>query len=342
MSFVVHRTLAVAGVVLTLLFLWKVRQALLIGFAGVLVAVFIRGLARQVERRTPLGIKPAIATVAVLLLAATVAFWTLLGPSVATQFNELSRSIPQSIEQLRTSLAGSAWGSALLEQMSGSPASFLSQESLSRVQGIAQSVLSALAGAVVVLFIGIFLVVDPHLYRRGVVHLVPKRYHDLTWETLNALGQALWHWLLGQFASMLFVFVATTAALWFLGVPLALVLGFIAGLLDFVPWVGPIAASIPAVLLAFTLGPTKALYVALAYLVIQQLEGNLVMPIVQHHAVSLPPVLVLLALTGFGLLFGILGILLATPLLVVAMVLVNKLYVEHGLGEEVHVPGEDD
>lgn len=127
---------------------------------------------------------------------------------------------------------------------------------------------------------------------------------------------------------MLFVGFATAIGLAILGMPLALSLGVIAGVLAFIPFFGPIASGILAVVLAFTQGPTHALYVAGLMILIQQVEGNVLMPLVQRWAVSLPPVLGILAGVIFGVLFGLVGVLFATPLIVVVMVLVQTLYIE--------------
>jgi predicted PurR-regulated permease PerM len=116
--------------------------------------------------------------------------------------------------------------------------------------------------------------------------------------------------------------------LWLVGVPSPIALGVIAGLLDFVPFFGPIVAAIPGVLLGFQDSPQTALYAALVYLAVQQLEGNVLQPLAQRWAVHIPPASSLLAVVAFGLLFGIVGILFAVPLAVVTMVLVRKLYVE--------------
>ena len=112
--------------------------------------------------------------------------------------------------------------------------------------------------------------------------------------------------------------------------PLALALGVIAGLFEFVPFFGPIAAGLLAVLVAFAQGPSEALYVALLFVGLQQLEGSVLVPLVQRWTVSLPPVLGLLAVVLFGTLFGPLGVLVGTPLMVVGMVLVQTLYLHRG------------
>jgi predicted PurR-regulated permease PerM len=123
-------------------------------------------------------------------------------------------------------------------------------------------------------------------------------------------------------------------------VPLALALGLIAGLLEFVPFLGPFLAAIPMILVALTAGPEIALYALLLFVVVQQVESNLLTPLVARRAMALPPVLVLLGAVALALLFGVLGAIFATPLIVLIVVLVKALYMQDVLGERVELPGE--
>ena len=129
------------------------------------------------------------------------------------------------------------------------------------------------------------------------------------------------------------VAVLSGVGLWLIGVPLALALGLIAGLLDFIPYVGPWLGAAPAVLLALAEGPAEAVWTAILFLVIQQVEGNVLMPVIQKRASALPPVLTILAVVAFGVLFGFMGVFLATPLLLVLIILVRMIYVEDVLGD---------
>jgi predicted PurR-regulated permease PerM len=133
-------------------------------------------------------------------------------------------------------------------------------------------------------------------------------------------------WLRGQLVAMLAVGALTGLGAALIGLPSALALGLLAGLLEFVPIVGPIFAAIPALLLAATLGWSEVLWTLALFIVIQQIEGNMLMPAIMQKAVELPPAVTLFAVLAFGLLFGPLGVLLATPLAVVLMVLVQHLY----------------
>jgi predicted PurR-regulated permease PerM len=152
-------------------------------------------------------------------------------------------------------------------------------------------------------------------------------------EVASAVTTALRNWLWGQAIAMVITGVLTTLGLILVGAPLPMALGLVAAVLDFIPFVGPILAAAPALLLAFTEGPRMVLWVALVYLVVQQVEGNVVQPLVQKQAVDLPPALTVIAAVGMGILFGIPGMIFATPLLVVLMVVVRMVYVEDMLGD---------
>ena len=153
--------------------------------------------------------------------------------------------------------------------------------------------------------------------------------------------KALRLWLKAQLVSMTIVGILVFVGLKIIGVPSALALALIAFSLEFIPFAGPIIAAIPAILLALLQGPTTALYVAALYTVVQQLEGNVVYPLVQQWAVHVPAVLLLFSLIGFGMLFGIVGVIFAAPLTVVTYVLVKRLYVQEALKTKTPIPGED-
>jgi predicted PurR-regulated permease PerM len=164
-----------------------------------------------------------------------------------------------------------------------------------------------------VVILGIFLAVAPGRYRDGVVRLLPKASQDRGREVLNELGRTMQWWLLGQLVSMFLVGLVTTIGLWAIGIPLALILGIIAGLSEFIPIVGPILAFVPAALIGLSLGTETFLWVVVFYLILQQLEGNVIMPLVQKRAVDLPPPLTITAVFVGSAMFGLLGMFVATP-----------------------------
>jgi predicted PurR-regulated permease PerM len=206
---------------------------------------------------------------------------------------------------------------------------------------VGTTIVSVFSTLILIFGTGIFFAINPDIYKKGIALLFTEKRADRVNEALETSGKALWQWLTGQFMAMAFVGITATIGLMIIGVPLALILGIIAGLSDFVPIVGPLAASILAILLAFSISPETALYTAILYLVIQQFESNLVTPLVQRRMVHIPPAVVILSLVAFGSVFGIAGVILATPLTVVLMVFVGMFYVQDVLGKEVTVPGKD-
>jgi predicted PurR-regulated permease PerM len=148
-------------------------------------------------------------------------------------------------------------------------------------------------------------------------------------------------WLIGKGASMLFIGVLTWIGLSIIGVPLALTLGLIAGLFSFVPNFGPILSAVPAILLAFIDSPTKALYVLILFVAVQLIESNLVTPLIERRTVELPPVLTIFAQLALTILVGAVGLILATPILAVVMVLVQTIYIQDILGDEPENLTED-
>ncbi len=325
-------TVAVLGLLWVLA---SITGVLMLVFAAVLLAVIFSGAAEALSSRTPLPYGGALAIVLVLIFGGLTLVGYFLAPRIAAQLDQLTETIPTSYDQIEQSLSRYSWGEFLVKQIPESPGSMISGSGnlWTRVTGVFSTLLGILTNVLLLLVISVFLAVNPSKYRKGLVKLVPKRARPRADEVLGDAGDALWGWLTGQFISMTIIGVMTWLGLMLLGMPLALSLGFLAGLFEFVPLIGPWIGAVPGVLIAFLEGPQQALYVAGVYLVIQQLESNLITPVVMKHAVELPPALTLVATVVAGVLFGLPGILLATPLLVVVKLLVEKLYVEDVLGD---------
>lgn len=325
------KVLIAAGVLGTLFLVWQVADALLLVFAGVLLAILFQRMAGLVRRFTGLPQGWALGVVLLLLAALLVGGGFLMGQSVVSEFDQLSQQVSGAVQQLPASLRDQ-----IMQQ--GQDASSW----MNRLRTVASSVMFFLGDLVVVMFTAIYLAASPGVYRRGVVLLVPPRGHDRAREVLDVMGDSLWKWLIGQLASMAIVGVLTTAGLLLLGIPSAPALGLLAALLEFIPLIGPFLAAVPAILIAFAQSPQDALWVVGLYVLIQQVEGNVVMPLMQKKVVDLPPVITIAAIAAGGVLFGLMGMFLATPFAVVLLVLVNMLYIEDKLGQGRHFPSEDE
>ncbi|HEX7337180.1 MAG TPA: AI-2E family transporter, partial [Gemmatimonadales bacterium] len=209
------------------------------------------------------------------------------------------------------------------------------------VFGFFSSTLAALGGILLITFVSIFVAVDARTYHRGLMHLFPHDMRQRAGEVLTATAAMLRRWLVTQFIGMLVVGAMTTVVLMLLGIKAAIALGIIAGILEFVPIVGPILSAVPAIAMAFLDGPQKALYVVLAYTAIQQVESNLLFPLLMKKGLELPPVLTIVTQGVLSIIFGLLGLLVAVPLLAAIMVPVKMLYVRDVVGDEVKLPVED-
>jgi predicted PurR-regulated permease PerM len=323
--------LAPLGLLLALL--WTATDVLLLLFAGILVACFLRGLARGFSQYTRMGIGWSLGiTVLLLVSVITLTVW-LLAPDVSAQVDDLSRALANSIQQLRADLARYEWGRRILAEVPSVAELAQKGNLLGRLTGVFSSTLGVLANAVLVGFIGLYLAAAPGTYITGLVQLFPKRRRARITKVLDAVGETLRRWLVGRAILMVVNGALTTVGLWLLDIPLALTLGTIAGLLNFIPNIGPILAGVPAVLIAWTLGPMPAIYVLSLYVLLQTLDGYLLTPLVQQRTVSLAPALTISAQVLFGALAGAMGLLLATPLTAATLVLVRKLYVEDVLGD---------
>lgn len=320
-------SLAVLGFVIILL-LWLAPDALLIVFAGVLLAVFLNAGARILGRITGLARPWALASFLLLLTAATVIATLTALPFMAEQMNELWRQVPIAATAVRERLEAYSWSRDLLGEIQP-------QQMLTAGRSTASFALSAVFGAfgnlILILFIGLYLAADPRLYARGVELLVAPSLRPATERVLVEIGSTLEGWLLAQLISMSIVGLFTLLGLWALGVPLAPVLALIAALLTFIPNIGPVIAAVPAILLGLADGAWQALWVALLYIGVQTVESYLITPIVQQRTNALPPALVLATQLVLGLLFGLMGLALATPLTAAGITFVHLVYVERYL-----------
>lgn len=333
----IERMLIAIALVALALALWKLGGLLILVFGAVLVAVVLNLIAVPVSRRlhVPPGIGLLIAVLIVFAFLGT-AFW-MFGTEVVGQATALRAAIPQAFESLEARLEPFGLADPLRQWVNG-----LGEGSgiLSRVGGVVMSLGNGLADTLLVVVGGIYLAAQPGLYRTGILKMVPRDGRPLAAEALDDSAEALRLWLLGRLVSMTLVGVLTWVGLWLIGVPAALTLGILSAILEFVPFLGPVIASVPAILLALAISPEAALWTLVLYTAVQQLEGNVIEPLVQQRAVDLPPALLLFALVAGGLLFGLAGILLGAPVTVVAYVLVKRLYVREALDTATPLPTE--
>lgn len=335
-------TLGVIAIVLVGLYLLRnFAAALLLIFAGVLFGIFLNGLTNLGMKWLRLPRWAALMLICFLLLGAVTAFGWLVGPQVVRQMQQLVQRLPDSIATLEQTLKRYDWGRALVASMPSLDQMHLSIEALlGSVTQVFSVTIDAIGGLVFIFFVGLYLAAAPADYLEPILLVLSPEHRARGRAVLHALGQGLGWWLFGRAVTMISLGILTTLALWLFGIPLALVLGVIAGILLFVPYLGAIAAAIPALLVALMESPAKALWVLVIYTGVHIFEGYFITPFVQRRAVSLPPGLLISVQILSASLFGLGGVVFSTPLTVVAIIFVQMLYVQDVLGENVSVLGE--
>lgn len=335
----VRRALIVVAIAGITLLLWYLVDILLLFFGAVLLAVLLRGAVVPLSARTGMGDNWALLLTTLVLTSLLALAVFLFGSEVRAEVVKLVETLPQAWELfMERTLSGDLSEAIMSQAEDAMPAM---GDMIGGVFVGAMSVFGGLGSTVLMIVGGLYLAAQPDVYRRGFFILFPddgKRTQAV--ETIDAMSEALRLWLVGQLLIMAFVFVATLTGLWLIGLPAALALAVFAGLAQFVPILGPIVAALPALLVALNEGWEMVLWVLGLYVVLQQVESNLLTPLVQRHTVQLPPVIPLFAVVVFGLLFGFMGVLFATPLAILAYVAIKKLWVRDTLGDATRLPGE--
>ncbi|GAB6853850.1 AI-2E family transporter [Asaia astilbis] len=308
-------------VTVVILGLWLLGDVLMVVFAATLFAVILHGLARILRDKARVPYQLAVGLVAVVILIAIAALFYFSGPQISDQFVKLKQALITQYGELRGKMGSSTWGQFALDHLpkslggneQGGGAS-LGAGLANSVTGILSSAFGLLGTLAVIVIAGLYFALSPAIYVDGMLRLVPKGHRPKARELILTAGTTLWSWTIGQALDMLVVGIASGIGLAFLGVPLAMALGVVAGLCNFIPYIGAIMGAIPALLIALSQGTRTGLMVAALYAVIQFLEGNVLAPIIQRHAVHMPPALAILAQTVFGTILGVPGLILASPL----------------------------
>lgn len=344
----IRRTLIVAvvavGTVLLLAGLWYGKHALMLVFAAVLIAIALRGASDSLAHRTALTPQMAFGMVIVSVLVLAGAGGWLLAPRLGGQLAEMTEELPRAYEALKQRARKTTWGQRVFDGTEDDTAREAGKAGLPQVFGrvfrAVGSTLGMVGDLVVLLFLSFFLALDAGRYREGLLRFIPPRWRERTDDYLKESKKNLHRWLLGRLVDMAFVGTFTYLGLWFLNVPLALSLALITALMGFIPFFGPILATIPATLMGLSVSPATAVWVVLLYLVVQITEGNVITPMIEQRAVSIPPAVTLSVVLLLGLWAGPLGMALAVPLTILVWLAVKHLYLEDVLGERPAPSGD--
>jgi predicted PurR-regulated permease PerM len=328
-----------AGLVLlvasTSLFLvWQMKASLLVIFAGILIATFFDACARALAPvvRVSRGWRLMLVLVALGVLAGLGVAWGM--GSLPDQLRYLLRVIDAQLDILQSYLLN--FGVELFGPEGGRDFSRWFPDH-SKLFGHAQMAIgtasSFLANAAIMLFLGIFFAFNPPLYRDAILLLVKPAYRARAGDVLNEMGTVLQFWFVGQVARIALMTVCVWIVLYLIGLPGAFLLGVQAGLSNFIPYLGPIAAAIPIGLVAMPLGPSMLIWSVGLYTIVQSIEGYVIGPLILRQAVDIPPAWILVAIVLLGSLFGVIGIALAVPLIAIGRIAILRFYVEDYLGD---------
>lgn len=329
--------------------LWQIRQVLLLALTAVVIATVLNRAVRRLQcvkitvRAKQLRLRRGVAVLTVLgtFVIALTLFSVLVVPPFVNQFQQLIDLVPKGFEQLNQILLNlensisEAWLENIrssLEQLVQSPRSIVSQV-VENFFELFSSTLNSALSTLLVMVLTIMLMVDPAQYRNAFIKLFPASFRHRAGNILDQCEEALAGWAIGTLFNMSVIAILSGIALWILGIPLAFANALLAGLLTFIPNVGPTLSVIPPMVIGLTESPWKAIAVLILYIVIQQIEGNILTPLVMQKQVSLLPAVTLLSQIVFAIFFGFLGLLIALPLTIITQVLLRELLIKDFLDQ---------
>jgi predicted PurR-regulated permease PerM len=331
----------VIGLVALAIFIWYSLRVLLLVFASILVSILLTGLSDELRAKTrlPYAIALLIVVIVITALIGTILWFS--AAQLSDQISDLASQLPQSISRLRDSLDQTRIGHLLLSQAPSLDTILHGTRGIAAsIGGVVSGTMKVFVSGIVIVVTALFIVSNPRLYLRGALHLVPPAGRERASELFGAIGYTLRWWLIGQSIDMFVIGAAMGVGLWLLNVPLALVLGFLAGMFNFIPNFGPLFSLVPALLLTLPNDPQQALYVLILCITLQSLEGYVLMPLIQGEAVNLPGGLTIVVQLLMSILAGGLGLALAAPLAATALVTVRMLYVRDMLSDPIKSPGD--
>lgn len=328
-----RRYFLIVGSIAGAFVLWRLYAVVVLIFGAILLGLVLRALAQTLNRFTRMPQPIAVALIVLAFLGAIGAVVWLFGSQLQAQFALLAADLPQSVSILVRDMQATAWGQWLMQQVRDADLSAATGLIAGQLGAFFGSVFRVVAYVAVLAFAAVYLAIQPDRYRDGLLRLVPTDWRARFTEFLEVTATTLRRWIVAQSFTMLLVGILSVFGLWMIGVKAALALGLIAAVFAFVPYIGPVMASVPGILMAGTQGLQPALNAAIVYGAVHFIEGNLLTPLVQAEAVKLPPVLTIFTAVVFAILLGPVGVLLAAPITIVALVAINIFYLENALGE---------
>lgn len=302
----------------------------LLVFAGIFFSVLLNFAANWIVGKIP--VKYGLALFLVLLFITVISYLIILliGTSMVEQVQEMTETLPHSLQNLKEQISKTSIGQTLFNELPNDLGTLLESKDkvMSKIVGSFSTTVGAIANFFIIIVTGIFLASSPGIYTKGFIRLFPLNFRPKLREVMDKTQNTLSRWMVAKLISMIVVGVFTAIGLVALGMPMPYALALIAALLSFIPNIGPYMALAPAVLISLMQGGNMFLYVLILYFGIQIVESYLITPMIEKKMVHLPPALTLFWMVLLGILTGVLGLIMATPILAALMVIIKELYVK--------------
>jgi predicted PurR-regulated permease PerM len=268
-----------------------------------------------------------------LATLAVVAFlvW-LLTAQFGTQINALITETPALLARLAAWMSQSAVGTKIVQAVE---AAYAGAQAAQDISGLARGGADLVLNVILLIVGAMFFAIEPRRYRDGLLLLLPKDKRNAFGDAVDDLGRNLRLWLRSQIILMLLMGVSIGIGLWVSGVPSAAALGLLAGLSEFIPYIGPTVAMLPALGLAANAGSGPLIGAVATYAIVRLAQDMVVTPIIQNKVIAIPPAITLFAMVGIGYISGLAGLVFAAPLLVAIFALTRSLYLRETLGEKL-------
>jgi len=333
----VRRVIIVAVIAAVLWALIRAGDMLILAFGSSLGAIAIHAIAEGYEKRLRLPEKPALGAAMITALAIVAFLFWLFGVQFAPQINLLVARAPGLIEQFAQWLSQSPIGAKLVSAVQ---AAYAGSRAAQDVSGIAEGAGTLLLNIILLIVGALFFAANPGVYIRGLLMLVPRPQRPAFADALEDVSDTLRLWLRTQLILMTTMGVLVGCGLWIAGVPSPAALGLLAGLSEFVPYIGPTAAMLPALGLSATVSTHSLVGALITYAAVRLIQTNFITPFVQHRVIEIPPAVTLFSIIGIGIIFGLYALFFSAALLVVIFTLIRTLYLREMVGEPIEQPGD--
>jgi predicted PurR-regulated permease PerM len=306
-------------------FFWMVHSAVFIVILAILIAIVIHSPARRLERMG-LPFRFALPLMTVVFLGSIVGLMVAMVPHLMQQMRLLATELPTALEQVQTwfrSQAGEGPGSEFSQNITRQATEFVG-----RFVPLAFNLITTIFGSFAIIVLATFFAAQPELYKELILKAAPVESRARWERVYDEAGRNLRAWTMGKALTMLFIGVVTYIGLTLFKIPGALALAAFAALMEFIPNFGPTIAALPAVVAAFAISPGTAVWVAVFYFLLQQVQNAITVPLVERRAVNIPPAMLLVWQLMLAVGFGLMALFVATPLLAIIVVAVRIMYFE--------------